>query len=1128
MNHLSTDRYQPGNLFALRTPLLPFHAIEHWSRDLYANAAPEHADWESALATDRQRLRTRLQCLVEEPVIREALFLASPSLEAGLKAWQRDPESKKGQRAEQALVRYLYRMTARSTPFGLFSGCSVGRVGDTSRLRLSAHETYRRHTRLDMDYLSALCDDLRRHPPLRRRLYYRPNSSLYRAAGRLRYVESRLVDRTRHYQLVAVGADDHLLAVLNDAATGASFSDLAANLAGREGVSVTEAEAFIDELIDSEILMADLSPPVTGPEPIHDLVRQLRAHPESRQTADCLEQVTAQLTALDQDALGSPTTVYRDVASTLSSLPTAVEMARLLQVDLVKPAPDATIGPEVIHEITRGLELLRRLARTPVETSLERFCKAFTTRYDGRQRVPLVEVLDEEIGLGFDDGTTAEPLLEGLSLTPPEVRQQALWDAKERMLLDKLLAARAANLRTIEITEDDLTSFPATDAPTLPGAFQVMATVAAGSPRALAAGDLRVFLRYIGGPSGASLLGRFCHADDALRQGVEEHLRAEEAQDPEALFAELVHLPQGRIGNVLLRPLLRDHEIPFLGRSGAPPERQIPITDLLVSVDGHRVTLHSRHLGKRIVPRLTSAHNFEHNALGVYRFLASLQHQEVLPRLSWQWGAFTSADFLPRVTSGRLVLARARWRVPREEIAALCEPKANERFRQVQTWRAKRGLPRWIVLIDGDNELPVDLDNVLSVEAFLSLVRPREQLDVTEMFPLPEDLCAHGPEGRFAHELVIPFIQGQNERALEEATAADGAALALAAAPATIPEGPALAGPSLGATAPAALVETFLPGSGWLYAKLYAGPSTLDEILTEVIGPLVREAKTRGAIDAWFFLRFADPQWHLRIRFQGQPHRLTGEVLPRLHQAMEPLLADGRLWQLQLDTYDREVDRYGGPTGIQLAEKLFTVDSETVLEILEGLVDDGPAEDRWLLAARGMDQMLDDLGWSLDRKLAWVAHRQMLSARELNVGPPLRRQLAERLRRERRRLEQALAPTLPADHPLSFGARALDRRSERLAPIVIELTDAARGGLLTTSLTELAASYVHMFANRLLRTEGRMHEMVLHDFWHQHLRSQQARQASRAPVATRGPVGPGTAPTSAPEKQVACAAGGYR
>src|SRR6185312_15616780 len=104
----------------------------------------------------------------------------------------------------------------------------------------------------------------------------------------------------------------------------------------------------------------------------------------------------------------------------------------------------------------------------------------------------------------------------------------------------------------------------------LPGSLAVLATLYARSTEAVAAGDFTIALHAISGPSGASLLGRFCHGDADLTALVKAHLRDEEAQRPDAIFAEVVHLPEGRVGNVLLRPLLRAHEIAWLGRSGAP------------------------------------------------------------------------------------------------------------------------------------------------------------------------------------------------------------------------------------------------------------------------------------------------------------------------------------------------------------------------------------------------------------------------------------------------------------------------------------------------------------------------------------------------------------------------------
>ena len=144
------------------------------------------------------------------------------------------------------------------------------------------------------------------------------------------------------------------------------------------------------------------------------------------------------------------------------------------------------------------------------------------------------------------------------------------------------------------------------------------------------------------------------------------------------VFAELVHLPEGRIGNVLARPVLRDHELVLLGRSGAPAERQIGVEELTVRLVGDRVALYSPRLDAEVRPRLTTAHNPAWRGFGVYRFLAALQADGVAGALTWDWGALSHAPFLPRVTAGTVVLSRARWQLSAAEVASVTGADVTE------------------------------------------------------------------------------------------------------------------------------------------------------------------------------------------------------------------------------------------------------------------------------------------------------------------------------------------------------------------------------------------------------------------------------------------------------------------
>jgi thiopeptide-type bacteriocin biosynthesis protein len=1081
--------FTPAGFFSYRTPLLPFEELEAFGEGLEAPAAagdPERL--ENALAADRERLRARLRALADRPEVLEAVFLASPSLHESLSLWRTQPDSKKGQRAERALVRYLYRMTARATPFGLFSGCSLGPVdtapGAATRVAVGPRSAYERHTRLDMDYLFALCEDLARDPEVRAALTYRPNSSLYRAAGRLRYAEARLDRKVRSHHLVAVDSNDYLEEALRRAEGGATALEVAEALVAFDpdgDVTIDEAREFVTELIDSQILVSDLSTPVTGPEAIHDLIEQLRRIPATAATAERLIRVRAALEELDAGGPGADPARYEAVAETLRELPTPVEMSRLFQLDMIKPGDRPALGGEVLAEIERALGILLRLAADRPVEGLERFRKDFNERFEGRE-MPLLQALDEEVGIGYerasDFGAEASPLLRGIALGAAAEQNSVSWGRVQAFLLSRLNRAIAAGERQIEITAEDLDRMaPDDDAAKkkspFPEAFHVMVTLAAASQEALDRGEFQILFDNAGGPSGARLLGRFCHADAELNRKVETHLRAEEALHPEAIFAEIVHLPQGRIGNILARPVLREYEIPFLGRSGAPLDKQIPVNDLRVSVAGPRVVLRSARLGREVIPRMTSAHNFVHGSLGIYRFLCTLQSQGTLGGVTWGWGALDSAPFLPRVTSGRVVLARASWWMLQDEIKALAKTQGAERYQAVQDWRQKRGLPRLIALVDADNELLVDLDNVLSIETFLDVVEDRDRARLVEFFPGPDLLAAAGPEGRFLNEILVPFVR--------KPLAGDAAAAAAPRAQRTFVE-----------VAP--VRRSFPPGSEWLYAKLYTGTATADGLLREVVTPVARDAMAAGEADGWFFIRYGDPEWHLRVRFHGDPARLQSGVLSRLHAALDPLLADGRIWRVQLDTYEREIERYGGPEGIALAERLFQVDSDAVLAILEMLEGDEGADFRWRLALRGIDMLLGDLRFDPETRMRVMRGMREGFAREFGGGKGLRVQLDQRFRQEWRSLTPLLDPAGDAESELAPALEILRQRSERNAPIVEELRERERAGRLNQPLADLASSYVHMHVNRFIRSAQRAHELVLYDFLYLLYESRAARE----------------------------------
>src|SRR6185369_9589299 len=122
--------------------------------------------------------------------------------------------------------------------------------------------------------------------------------------------------------------------------------------------------------------------------------------------------------------------------------------------------------------------------------------------------------------------------------------------------------------------------------------------------------------------------------------------------------------------------------------------------------------------------------------------------------------------------------------------------------------------------------------------------------------------------------------------------------------------------------------------------------------------------------DSWFFLRYSDPEPHIRVRFAGEPGRLTGELLPELCKWASRLMDEEKCLRFTLETYEREVERYGGFDGISIAELVFFHDAWAAVELLHLAKSTQMTLDRVTLALLSLDALLDGLGLNPEARLS--------------------------------------------------------------------------------------------------------------------------------------------------------------
>lgn len=895
LRYVPRDRFADSGGVVFRTPLLPYATWERLVEGGTARAAwLAGGDVAAAVDAELDTLDERLATLVADTAVREAIAHASPSLDDAIGRWlgDRSGDARRSGAVRRAMLAYIARMAGRATPFGLLATSSAGTVAGAPAYRLA--EDVCRHERAGVRAIGEAVARLLADAEQRECMTFVANPSIYRAGGRLRFTEVDDDGGGVHYHPVAVEEDEALDAVLARAATGATLAELAGVLAP---APVAEARAYLDELVAIQLLVPDAGPVLTGDDPA-------------------------------------------------ARLPVAVPATG--HIDAVRATDALVLGNAVANAAHDAVAVLHRITHPPAEDDLTRFRDAFTERY-GEREVGLGEALDDEAGIGFGAplalSVQGAPLLRGVNpVVPPDGPS---WTPVDHHRID--LMSRALRTGAIEVEIDEAELVPLTNRRPLPllDAVAVRATVVAASAEAVAAGDFDLLVHDVSGPEGAALFSRLASAEPDVDALVRRHVADEERLRPDVVLAEVVHLPAAA-ADVVVRPVLHAYEIPLDAHSGVPADRQITLADLRVRVVGGRVVLRSERLDREVLPRLTVPHDPQLSALPVYRFLGALRRQGCAATLAWSWGAVASAPFLPRVRVGRLVLARAQWRVYQRELRGVLRARsAAERFAAVQRLREEHGLPRVVTVTYAGSELPVDLESVPGALLVAHEAHVAEQLTLRELYPAPDRLCVEAPGGRLAHEFVLPLVR-------------------LTPSPATF-----------AAPTPVAVQDT----TDWLVARLYCGIATSDRVLRDVVAPLVA-----GAAE-WSFLRRTDRDPHLRLVLRGDPDELSA----RLRR-----LADPRVWRVTTESYQ--------PDGTESLAPACHADSVAVLTAVAH--DPSDLDARWRFALAGLDRLLADAGLDLPERRDTVRRwRDAASEPLLSTGPLARRRAGNLFRRERDRLD---------------------------------------------------------------------------------------------------------------------------
>lgn len=978
--------------------------------------------------------------LSRDPEVRHALFVASEDLVTGLDRLN-GATSKKARRVHSRLLRYLTRMSTRPTPFGAFSGVAMGEFGTGTTAYLGDQAVHRTRVRTDMGWLLTLIKELEADPELLPRLNVVVNSTAHRSGGRLvlPYADVHGQNDIRAVRILATPAVE---VILRSAATPIPYGQLVDELTTAfPDVARERVTGLVRQMWELNFLTSDLRPPQTATRPEQHLLKKLVGLDAAAEVSERLGVVAD----LAQRARGVEGLVALKDAQALL-LPDYRRQTFQLDaaIDLRASRIDAAVG----RAAADAVEVLLRLAAASSADNqhLARYREEFLERYGTGTRIPVLDVLSPDSGLDAPPLYTQPQRSFDLPLNsaPPEhhrydgelvsFAQQAWWDRSLE----------------VELTDEWLARLAPPDGdrrPVLP-VLDAYLQIEAGDAAAVGRGEWRAVLRSDGLAHGGRTFARFFDllGEEAVER-LREYARREEDLFPEVAYAELAYLPTwGRAANVAVRPRIRPYEIPVNATPSVPDDRVVPLDDLLVGATEERFYLWSRRLDREVV--VTQHHMLSPLvAPNAARFLLEVSYDGFVMPGAFPWGRLGTAPFLPRVTRGKVVLSPAQWRLTEHDRDGL------------GVWRERWHVPRYVYLTEDDNRLLLDLDHPQCVAELREELKPGKTLLLQEMLPAFEGLWLRDEAGRcYQEEVVVPLIVADAASAARPPVGRHG----------SVP------------------VKRHVPGGEWSFLKVYAGLERQDEIIAGPLPELLAALRQEGLVDRWFYIRYADPFPHLRIRVRSAD---APRALAALAAWGAEVVDAGLSSDLAVASYAPEIARYGGPDTYDAVEQFFEHNSEVSMQLIAQRP--GPTPEH--LAVVAVDTLYRQWGIGLTERVTLIPggrdedatrkefqkHRDYLC----ELLSPWDRQPHATAREHRSRLAEVFA----------FQEQAARKASARVR-------DAAAAGRLVGTEAEILGSLAHMQINRLLPIDLAREERC-YGLWRYALRAVRGRLAAQEVTA---------------------------
>nr|WP_285840964.1 lantibiotic dehydratase [Cytobacillus kochii] len=888
--------FEPIDFFILRTPILTI------------------GDYNEICNNDFDYIYNKF--FSKNPIVQEGIYLGSPILYYNLTSINsKKGNIKKFNKVKRSFYKYLIRMSTRSTPFGLFAGISDHVYSSNTKIEMYENKYVNKRMKLNTKWILKLILELEKdfnvinHLKIVRNPDVSKGNNEYILPFKTFYGQNNN-NENQFFKIPRSSILDYIYSLLENQI---EVNELSKHLDEKFKISNEQSIKILQSLLKDEFIISNLKPTDINKEPLSHIINILHDIEPSCYIVEKLISIERLILKYCELPLGEGLETLKTILSLMRSL-INIKAKTLLQVDTKFKYKYDQLNKAVAYDFAKGVEILYKVAANDNSyTPLKRFYIDFIRKYGRDREVPLIELIDEEVGIGLSN---LYNIYQNIS---KESRNEDTWMG--------LIAQSLLKNKDIHLEEYDLQNMFELENLNIPESVDVLGEIISPSHTDVDKGQYTIVLSSMKTLDSMGRYGsRFYNMFDKEKFEYLKEMYTEVQRGffPNELILEPKFItPTGFTSNLVSEGSLLPHSV-TVGIVNQNNNKCFNLSDILIGVENEGFYIKSLSTKERLIIK-----SFDMVSRKFYptpiRFLLDISQGDIRIQRPYELASLQNIDYIPRISFRNIILFPATWLFKTSHTNNLEDHEMLDKFIK---WKNDYKVPNLVYIGSSDQKL---LINLSKKEFLIEIVRIIKIDREIRFFELVGDLNDRwiNKKGECVFSEVVfslknnSFYRNKNviNKLEYQSIEKDD--------------------------------RYKIPGSEWFYIKVYSPKNKQNDILKDHLYPFIMKNLESKVMKKFFYMRYKDKYHHLRIRFEIEEEKRDC-FFKEIIQLFNELNFLYYIERITIDTYEREIERYGEVNLIGHAEEIFFIDSLISLELLENKDNIIPQEFIYMLSILGI------------------------------------------------------------------------------------------------------------------------------------------------------------------------------